>query len=278
MRRLPGRTARRLGPSRRFDNHDCRPRKRNMGDEGKAVGSRACRRLCLFEPLSLTPARRFPPPWLALSCVTTTDSSLRMAISRMSRGEGRRLSCRRAMRRGVSRRISRSCRSFCVKLIRACTHKRLMSASLIGRLGVKRFQAVQTWSVDIARGLALLFGLGTKALPAWGSKTKWNNLSVDLAVGLTAGSSRHTNSPHPSSREGHHSTRGGARVSSSRPSLFTCRCGVPSPAELGVVDPDAMHDHGQATRQGDDRPFHAAPPGDLHRPSFEPGPFCRAHQ
>ena len=143
MRRLPGRTARRLGPSRRFDNHDCRPRKRNMGDEGKAVGSRACRRLCLFEPLSLTPARRFPPPWLALSCVTTTDSSLRMSISRMSRGEGRRLSCRRAMRRGVSRRISRSCRSFCVKLIRACTHKRLMSASLIGRLGVKRFQAVQ---------------------------------------------------------------------------------------------------------------------------------------
>ena len=32
-------------------------------DEGKAVGSRACRRLCLFEPLWLMPARRFPPPW-----------------------------------------------------------------------------------------------------------------------------------------------------------------------------------------------------------------------
>jgi len=39
-----------------------------------------------------------------------------------------------------------------------------MSASLIGRLGVKRFQAVQRCSVDVARGLALLFGLGTKAL------------------------------------------------------------------------------------------------------------------
>src|SRR5262249_11819752 len=38
-------------------------------------------------------------------------------------------------------------------------------------------------SVDVARGLALLFGLGTKALPAWGSKTRWNNLSVGLAVG-----------------------------------------------------------------------------------------------
>jgi len=31
-----------------------------------------------------------------------------------------------------------------------------------------------------------------------------------------------------------------------------------------------------ATCQGDDRHFHAAPPGDLHRTSFEPGPFCRA--
>jgi hypothetical protein len=71
---------------------------------------------------------------------------------------------------------------------------------------VKRFQAVQRCSVDVARGLALLFGLGTKALPAWGSKTRWNNLSVGLAVGRTAGSSGHTNSPHPSSREGHHST------------------------------------------------------------------------
>jgi hypothetical protein len=40
------------------------------------------------------------------------------------------------------------------------------------------------------------------------SKTRWNNLRGDLAVTVTAGSSRHTNSPHPSSREGHHSTVG----------------------------------------------------------------------
>jgi hypothetical protein len=33
--------------------------------------------------------------------------------------------------------------------------------------GVKRFQAVQRCSVDVARGLALLFGLGIKAL-VWG--------------------------------------------------------------------------------------------------------------
>ena len=60
-----------------------------------------------------------------------------------------------------------------------------MYASLIGRLGSSAFQVIRRFSVDIARGHALLYGLGTKALPAWGSKTRWNNLSVDLAVGVT---------------------------------------------------------------------------------------------
>ena len=74
--------------------------------------------------------------------------------------------------------------------------------------GIKHFQAIQHSSVDVAHGLALLFGLGTRALPSWDSKTRWNNLLGDLAVNITAGSSGHTNSPHPSSREGHHSTVG----------------------------------------------------------------------
>jgi len=73
---------------------------------------------------------------------------------------------------------------------------------------VKHFQAIHHSSVDVAHGLALLFGLGTKALPSWDSKTRWNNLLDDLAVDVTAGSSGHTNSPHPSSREGHLSTVG----------------------------------------------------------------------
>src|SRR5215471_16213749 len=33
---------------------------------------------------------------------------------------------------------------------------------------VKRFQAIHHSSVDVAHGLMLLFGLGTKALPSWG--------------------------------------------------------------------------------------------------------------
>src|SRR6476660_9160304 len=67
---------------------------------------------------------------------------------------------------------------------------------------VKHFRAIHRCSVDVSHGLALLFGIGTKALPSWDSKTRRNNLLGDLAVSVTAGSSGSTNSPHPSSREG----------------------------------------------------------------------------
>src|SRR6266849_7732484 len=80
--------------------------------------------------------------------------------------------------------------------------------------GVKRFLTIHHCGVDVAHGLVLLFGIGTKALPVWDSKTRRNNLIGGLAVSRTAGPSGHTNSPHPSSREGHHSTAGGARFSS----------------------------------------------------------------
>ena len=75
-------------------------------------------------------------------------------------------------------------------------------------VGVKRFQTVHHGSVDVARGLVLLFGIGFKALPSWDSKARWNNLLGGLAVRLTAGPATITNSPHPSSREGHLSTTG----------------------------------------------------------------------
>ena len=74
--------------------------------------------------------------------------------------------------------------------------------------GVKRFQTIHHCSVDVARGLMLLFGIGTKALPLWDSKTRRNNLCHGLAVTRTAGPSGHANSPHPSSREGHLSITG----------------------------------------------------------------------
>jgi hypothetical protein len=74
--------------------------------------------------------------------------------------------------------------------------------------GSSAFRLSTNSNVDVAHGLALLSGLGTKALPSWDSKTRWNNLSGGLAVTRTAGPSGQTISPHPSSREGHHSTVG----------------------------------------------------------------------
>jgi len=71
---------------------------------------------------------------------------------------------------------------------------------------VKRFQTIHHRSVDVARGLVLLSGIGTRALPSWDSRTRWNNLCGGLTVRLTIGPSGHANSPHPSSREGHLST------------------------------------------------------------------------
>src|SRR5476651_2087934 len=53
--------------------------------------------------------------------------------------------------------------------------------------GVKHFQTIHQCGVDVARGLLLLFGIGTKALPSWDSKTRRNNLLVGLAVEETAG-------------------------------------------------------------------------------------------
>ena len=72
--------------------------------------------------------------------------------------------------------------------------------------GVKHFQAIHHCSVDVAHGLALLFGIGTRALPSWESRTRRNNLLGGLTVRRSAGPSDQTNSPHPSSRAGHHST------------------------------------------------------------------------
>jgi len=47
---------------------------------------------------------------------------------------------------------------------------------------IKRVQTIHCHGVDVARELALLFGIGTKALPAWNSKTRLNNLKSGLAI------------------------------------------------------------------------------------------------
>ena len=51
--------------------------------------------------------------------------------------------------------------------------------------------------------------------------------------------------------------------------LSCCYCGLfPCPAELGAVNPNAVHDHSQSAGQRHNRLFHPATPGDLHRPGL----------
>src|SRR6476469_10037128 len=147
--------------------------------------------------------------------------------------------------------------------------------------GVKRFQTIHHSGVDVARGLVLLFGIGTRALPSWDSRTRRNNLSGGLAVRRTPGPSDRTNSPHPSSREGHHSTVGVELSSSFLLSdlnlhgFHAAAAAACSRVQFGAVNPYAVHNHGQPARERHNCLLQPAAPGDLHRPSLEPGPFLR---
>ena len=88
-----------------------------------------------------------------------------------------------------------------------------MSASLIGRLGSSAFKLSTTTAASMSlAGSCFSSESAPRPFHDGDSRTRWNNLYRGLVVKRTAGSSGHTNSPHPSSHEGHHST---ARWSSS---------------------------------------------------------------
>jgi hypothetical protein len=99
----------------------------------------------------------------------------------------------------------------CRSRARASLRNRHQGPSIMGSEDeveeVKHFQTIRHCNVGVAHGLALLFGIGTRALPSWDPRTRWNNLTGGLALPL-AGPSDRADSPHPSSREGHHSTAG----------------------------------------------------------------------
>ena len=132
-----------------------------------------------------------------------------------------------------------------------------MSPSLIGRQGSSAFRRFTDCSVDVARELVLLFGIGAKALPLSGCE---DEAEQSLARPYRQSNRQllavHANSPHPSSREGHLSTNS---VELKFPPIGCDPVMVlmllrmfPSPAELSTVNPDTVHDHSKAC-QGHDR-------------------------
>jgi hypothetical protein len=142
--------------------------------------------------------------------------------------------------------------------------------------GVKRFQTIHRYSVDVARGLVLLSGIGTKALPSWDSKKRRNNLWVGFAVESNGRSKRTcelTSSIVPRGTSFHRRVELRFPPIAFDPARTSCCCHASGPTELSAVNPDAVHDDGQSACQSHDRLLHPAAPGDLHRPGLGPGPF-----
>src|SRR6516225_7918178 len=167
--------------------------------------------------------------------------------------------------------------------IRCCTVFMLLLLwpSLIGHSGSSAFRLSTNSSVDVAHGLALLFGIGTRGPSIMGFEDEVEQ-SIGRPCRQTNGRSKRTceltSSIVPRGTSFHRSVELECPSIGLDAARFSCCCccGLFSgPAELGAVNPYAVHDHSQPACQGHDRLFHPAAPGDLHRPGFEPGPFLR---
>jgi hypothetical protein len=138
---------------------------------------------------------------------------------------------------------------------------------------VKRFQTIHHYSVDVAHGLVLLFGIGTSGPSIMGFEDEVEQ-SIGRPCRQTNGRSKRTceltSSIVPRGTSFHRSVELECPSIGLDAARFSCCCcGLFSgPPELGAVDPHAVHDHGQPTRQRHDRVLHHAMPGDLHRPSI----------
>src|SRR5665811_2053663 len=145
-------------------------------------------------------------------------------------------------------------------------------------VGVKHFQTVHGYGVDVAHGLVLLFGIGTRGPSIMGFEDEAEQ-SLGRPYRQRNGGSKRTyeltSSIVPRGTSFHRSVELECSPIVIDPARFSCRCDFPGPAELGSVNPYAVHDYGQPACQRHDRLLHTAAPGDLHRPGLEPGPFIR---
>jgi hypothetical protein len=161
------------------------------------------------------------------------------------------------------------------RLTRGCYTSFAMSASLIGRLGSSTFRPSTTtvsmspagsrFSSESAQGPSIM-GFEDEVEQSLGRPCRQTDGRSKRTCDLTS-------SVVPRGTSFHRSVELESPPIGFDPARFSCCCGFPGPSELGAVNPDAMHDHGQSARQGHDRLFKPAVPGDLHRPGLEPGPF-----
>jgi hypothetical protein len=161
-------------------------------------------------------------------------------------------------------------------LVRSRPHREhILSASLIGRSGSSAFRlSTTTMSMSLAGSR---FSSESAPGPFHHGIRGRSGTIFTAALPLPVGRSKRTNeltsSNVPRGTTFHRSVELEFAPIGFDPSLLSCRCGLPGPAELGAVNPDAVHYHGQPSSQRDDRLFQPAVPGDLYRPGLEPGPF-----
>src|SRR6516165_838059 len=148
------------------------------------------------------------------------------------------------------------------------------NARRVHTLGSSAFRLSTRSGVNVTRGLVLLSGIGTQALPSWDSKTRWNDLLGGLAVGRSKQTRELTSSIVPRGTPVHRLVELGFPPTSFDLVGCSSGCSLPGPAELCAVNPDTVQYHGQPPRQCDNSSFHPAPSGNLHRPGLESGPFC----
>jgi hypothetical protein len=120
------------------------------------------------------------------------------------------------------------------------------AASHLGRLsnrpvGVKRFQTIHHHSVDVTRGLVLLFGIGTKALSIMGFEDaveQSNGRPCCQKDGRSKRPNELTSSIIPRGTSFHHSVEPECSPIVLDPARPSCCYGLfPGPAELGAVNP-----------------------------------------
>ena len=154
----------------------------------------------------------------------------------------------------------------------------ILSASLIGRSGSSAFRLSTTVVSMSLTGSCFSSESAPRpfhhGIRRRGGTIYWAALPSDV----TAGPSGHyelTSSIVPRGTSFHRWVELEYSPIGSDPVRFSCSCRglFPGPAELGAINPYAVHDHGEPACQCHDRLFHPAAPGDLHRPGLEPGPF-----
>jgi hypothetical protein len=101
-------------------------------------------------------------------------------------------------------------KSVCFAAERALSNR----SSLIGRSEASAFQTFRGRIVGVAREPALLSGIGAQRPFQYGIRRRGGTISVAALRQTNGRPDRFTNSPHPSSREGHHSTTRRIQISS----------------------------------------------------------------